>query len=289
MGISMIFRGGKWYANRKIDGTMVIRQDKLCVFMSRAENTIMVLEQGGDYMTLWEWMLKYGGCSNNSDVYKAFDCESGNFGIVDNFEFEKKKQKPSRFVSELQVSTSVHRDSNLKEWFYSMFGKERTDYVFSIYKVGATHDGGTQYWYSLNTGEICHDNIISYGDNGHRLKTSPASRKCLIRNGYTNRGYFGWHLVKEGRRVFVVESEKTALMCALFFGSGTWIACGGNNNLHSVKCDWTLISDIDAWELWNKKYKGQCPKWWESYPDWPHGDKDDIGDYIEWKIKNLKQ
>ena len=55
----------------------------------------------------------------------------------------------------------------------------------------------------------------------------------------------------------------------------TYLACGTEN--------WTYLADIDAWKDWVEYDRGNTPKWWEAYPEWQHGDKEDIGDYIIWK------
>jgi hypothetical protein len=87
-------------------------------------------------------------------------------------------------------------------------------------------------------------------------------------------------LVKEGEEVNIVESEKTALACACYFG-GTWLAVGGKNNLKDV-ANAKLYPDRDAYEEWS--HKGSVVEWWQGWHEC--GATSDIGDLIEWKIKH---
>jgi hypothetical protein len=87
-------------------------------------------------------------------------------------------------------------------------------------------------------------------------------------------------LVKEGEEVNIVESEKTALACACYLG-GIWLAVGGKNNLKDV-VNAKLYPDYDAREEWERK--GSVVEWWQGWSEC--GETSDIGDLIEWKVKN---
>ena len=104
------------------------------------------------------------------------------------------------------------------------------------------------------------------------------SRQFRIGDGYTEKPYFGSHL--KGEVKGIVEAEKTALLASLYLG-GIWYATGGKGNLRDVG-NIPLYPDRDAEESWSAK--GDCVPW---YQDWPEcGEHGDLGDYIEWKIKN---
>jgi hypothetical protein len=94
--------------------------------------------------------------------------------------------------------------------------------------------------------------------------------------------FFGMHLLNKypNATVNIVESEKTALTCACYLG-GTWLACGGKNNLKDV-ANAKLYPDKDAYEQWS--HKGECVPWFEGWHEC--GATSDIGDLIEWKIKH---
>jgi hypothetical protein len=87
-------------------------------------------------------------------------------------------------------------------------------------------------------------------------------------------------LVKEGEKVRICEAEKSVLLASLAYG-GVWLATGGKNNLKDVT-NAKLYPDKDAYEEWS--HKGECVSWFE---DWHEcGATSDIGDLIEWKVKN---
>jgi len=146
------------------------------------------------------------------------------------------------------------------------------------------------FWYSDKDGNVCHDNRIRYGVNGHRKKETHAFRKFTTGEGFTHRGFFqpfpGDYC--SDAITCMVESEKTALIASMAFGNGfIWIACGGMNQLgNKLPKNVILFPDFDnkAISLWGDK--GRVARWWE-YPSLSFGLKhnDDIGDAV---INNLK-
>ena len=151
-----------------------------------------------------------------------------------------------------------------------------------MYNVTTDSQGNAVYWYVDAEGRVCYDKRCRYGEDGHRDKSFGGTRAYRTSDGFTARPYFGAHLVKEGEEVRICEAEKSALLGALALG-GTWLACGGKNNLKDV-ANAKLYPDYDAREEWERK--GSVVEWWQ---DWHEvGATSDIGDLIEWKVKNGK-
>jgi len=287
MDMPMIYARKRWYAARYIDGSYCNRHDKLVCRM--VPNGIQILEQGGEAMTLFGWMLQHGGCRNKQEAYLKLASLSAAVLTAPDFE---EKQLPLRYVPKEYLDRSmdgrIYNPDNFTLFLREAFGFNNAEYVLRKYKVGRawqkiysndSYADITQFWYINTKGEILHDKKILYGTKGKRDHSFGGGRSFTKRRGYSGRCLFGEHLLnrrKDGERVFVVESEKTAILADLFFGKGLWLA--------TTEKDWTFIADIDAWEYWSSLERGNTPKWWEAYPEWQHGDTDDIGDYILWKI-----
>lgn len=298
MDMPMTFQRNRWNAARYIDGSFSTRPDKLVCRM--VNDGIQVLEQGGEAMTLFNWMIQYGGCRDRMEAKLRLVSLSS--AVIEAPDF-KEKQLPLRFVPkdylERSMEGRIYNPDNFTMFLRRMFGFSDAEYVLRKYKVGrawqriaadSTYADVTQFWYINRKGEIYHDKKILYKEDGHRDHRYGGSRIFTKGKGYSGRCLFGEHLLsnrREGERVFVVESEKTAMLADLFFGRGIWLATGGKTYFkhNGTENDWTYIADIDAWRDWVEYNRGNTPKWWEAYPKWAHGEKDDIGDYIIWKKK----
>ena len=134
------------------------------------------------------------------------------------------------------------------------------------------------FWYTDADGKICYDKRIKYLESGKRDKAYGGSRKFKTADGYTARPYFGAHLVEKGLPVNIVESEKSCLICCLYYG-GVWLATGGKTNLKDVPDECVLWPDIDAISEWQGK--GNVMEWWSGEAV---GEHDDIADLIVKKL-----
>ena len=125
------------------------------------------------------------------------------------------------------------------------------DDVLRAYHVGHSKDGKTIFWQIDEKGQVHTGKLMRYKPDGHRDKSGSNNfdwiHSRLIRAGVYDKDkanfqtcLFGLHLVSQTdeRTVHVVESEKTALICAIAY-HGTredlWIASGGMSNLTSYK------------------------------------------------------
>jgi len=293
MSMPMELVRNRWYAARRIDGRFSNRKDKL---VCRPVNDgIQILEQGGDAMTLFSWMLKYGGCKDSLEVkLKLMNLSAAIINVPDYID-KKIEQKfvPKEFL-ERSYENRIYNPDNFTLFLKSIFGSLATEHTLRKYKVGQTrwkiketenYENLTTFWYINKNNEILHDKIILFKPDGHRDHSFGGSRSHTIRKGYSGNCLFGEHLLrdrKDGERVFVVESEKAAIIGSLYFGNSVWLATGGKNNFIYGNADegYTYLADIDAYEYWNTLRRGNCPKWFDAYPDWHHGEKDDIADLI---------
>ena len=102
---------------------------------------------------------------------------------------------------------------------------------------------------------------------GHRLKV-PHPHVCWVHTELRLHDFnlcqcfFGEHLLIRypGKTVFIVESEKTALITAHFMPDGLWLATGGKNGCFNgnairvlVQRNVVLMPDLGATEQWKQK------------------------------------
>lgn len=274
-------RNDMWWGGYYLTGEQhSYRRDKMKVAIYNGD--IWVHEEGGVSQSLATWLVNNGRATDYREAYRILDCK-GKPLDVQRF-FEKRKVVAS-YVPRSVVDAMAQIDLNkcpLFRWMCTLFPEDRVREVWKMYNVTTDSKGNAVYWYVDAEGRVCYDKRCRYGEDGHRDKTFGGTRAYRTADGFTARPYFGAHLVKDGEEVNIVESEKTALACACYFG-GTWLACGGKNNLKDV-ANAKLYPDKDAYEEWS--LKGTCVPWFESWHEC--GATSDIGDLIEWKIKNGK-
>jgi hypothetical protein len=254
------------------------RRDKMKVAIYNGD--IWVHEEGGVSQSLATWLVNNGRAADYREAYRILDCK-GKPLDVQRF-FEKRKVVAS-YVPRSVVDAMGQIDLNkcpLFRWMCTLFPENRVREVWKMYNVTTDSKGCAVFWYVDAEGRVCYDKRCRYGEDGHRDKSFGGTREYRTADGFTARPYFGAHLVKEGEEVNIVESEKTALACACYLG-GTWLAVGGKNNLKDV-ANAKLYPDYDAREEWERK--GSVVEWWQGWHD--VGATSDIGDLIEWKVKN---
>lgn len=115
------------------------------------------------------------------------------------------------------------------------------------YHFGITKYGSAIFWQIDENGGVRDGKIMKYKRDGHRDKDNPYSiswvSSKLFRHGYydenqweVRRGLFGLHLLNKypNAEVHIVESEKTAIFCTIYFGDmehHIWMATAGKGNL----------------------------------------------------------
>ena len=120
------------------------------------------------------------------------------------------------------------------------------------YLVGHGKDGHTIFWQVDDTGKVRTGKLMRYKPDGHREKTKGSfnwTHSMLAKVGIVDgentqleQCLYGLHLlgVVCPRIVNIVESEKTALICAIAYGGFSdqlWMATGGLSNLTRDKLE----------------------------------------------------
>lgn len=116
-------------------------------------------------------------------------------------------------------------------------GTEKTDRLFNLYKVGTskTWNGATVFWQIDVHGNVRAGKIMGYdSETGHRIK-EPFSQVSWVHSVkkfpyfHMKQCLFGEHLLSSNstrqstKTIAIVESEKTALITALFIPDFIWL------------------------------------------------------------------
>lgn len=272
-------RNDMWWGGYYLTGEQhSYRRDKMKVAIYNGD--IWVHEEGGVSQSLATWLVNNGRATDYREAYRILDCK-GKPLDVQRF-FEKRKVVAS-YVPRSVVDAMGQFDLRkcpLFRWMCTLFPEDRVREVWKMYNVTTDSKGLACFWYADSQGRVAYDKRVLFKEDGHRDKSFGGTREYRTSDGFTARPYLGAHLVKEGEEVNIVESEKTALACACYFG-GTWLATGGKGNLKDV-ANAKLYPDYDAREEWERK--GSVVEWWQGWSEC--GETSDIGDLIEWQIRH---
>ena len=269
-------RNDMWWGGYYLTGEQhSYRRDKMKVAIYNGD--IWVHEEGGVSQSLATWLVNNGRAADYREAYHVLDCK-GKPLDVQRF-FEKRKVVAS-YVPRSVVDAMGQFDLRkcpLFRWMCTLFPEDRVREVWKMYNVTTDSKGLACFWYADSQGRIAYDKRVCYKEDGHRDKSFGGTREYRTADGFTARPYFGAHLVSD-ECVNVVESEKSALLGCLAYG-GTWLACGGKNNLKDVT-NAKLYPDYDAINDWS--VKGEIIEWWQGWEQC--SPTSDIGDLIVYNI-----
>ena len=262
------------------------RKDKLKVYCQNG--TIWVSEEGGRCISLTQWLIEFGGAEDYKAAIRMIKGE--NQAIHWNREFQKMAEAPViRYVSS-DVLTGCKqfdlRKCNLFNWMCKMFPEEKVREAWDIYNVTTDSHGNAVYWYVNQEGKILYDKRILYKPDGHRDKSFFPGRQFRVADGYSGRCYFGACIPDDGKKAFILESEKSVLLSYLYYGERRFLATGGKSNLREVDSNMLLCPDFDARDEWMDR--GQVFAWWEKWGIDSIPVHSDIGDMIEWRMLHNK-
>ena len=198
--------------------------------------------------------------------------------------------------------------------------RKRVDEVLTAYRIGHSQKNGMTIFWQIDTeGKVRTGKMMLYKMDGHRDKTDGKYtfdwiHSALFRDKRhpeygedkqeMKQCYFGMHLLNAykvknvDQAVCIVESEKTALIMAIAYGSYSrqvWLACGGIENLTREKLKpiidqhrpIILYPDRDGIQKWQQKAEQlhydrltvdikPVTEWWRE----EDGPKADIADVV---------
>lgn len=263
------------------------RREKLKVFISRG--SVWVSEEGGRCVSLPQWLIEFGGAADFKDALRMIKGESQ--ALHWSGEMRQRRTGEVKYVGKDVLEAAKRYDLTkcaLFRWMCGLFPEEKVREAWERYNVTTDGKGQAVFWYVNQDGKILYDKRILYKPDGHRDKSFFPARQYRVADGYSGRCYFGASLEREGsdgRKSFIVESEKSALLGYLYYGRA-FLATGGKGNLREVDSNMMLMPDMDARREWEEK--GEVFRWWEKWGISDIPEKSDVGDMIEWKMKYAK-
>ena len=284
-GLPIRLRRNKWLGACRYNGESHSRPDKLVARLRNGK--IQLIEQGQPPLTLWDWLLQYGGCSTNREVIARLTATSYD-APTRSFEPEVIRAK---YIPVTAIAPSLGKYTDtLFLYLCTIFPEARVRAAYDLYQVGSCGGRGekTIFWYANFSGIFRLDKIMSYLPDGHRDKSAQIERRFLVRAGYTDRCFFGEHLLTDWRHEhYIVESEKTAIIAYLYTGK-TVLATGGSSCLAEIGSGSILLPDYDdagrKWSEW-----GVVSEWWKNFRGIAPEEGWDIGDMIIEKITRGRQ
>ena len=176
-------------------------------------------------------------------------------------------REPSYMTWQDVRKSFVWRDNALLVWMAAKLGTPTVLDLLTSYNVGSVDlwGGATVFWQVDCHGRVRGGKIMQYDrSTGHRVK-QPFARVSWM-HSYLHlpdynlvQCYFGENLLRHdpGKAVVIVESEKTAMLCAARYPQMVWIATGGLSNLRPSEClrgrNVILMPDLGGEQLWEFK------------------------------------
>lgn len=262
------------------------RKDKLKVFIS--EGSVWVQEEGDRTISLPQWLIEFGGAADFGEAIRMIKGESQ--AMTWNREVRQRATNKVEYVNRNVLEGAKRYDLNtcpLFRWMCTMFPEEKVREAWDLYNVTTDSHGNAVFWYVDQQGRILYDKRIAYRDDGHRDKSFFPGRVYRVADGYSGKCYFGANTPSDGKKTFIVESEKSVLLAYLYWGR-RFLATGGKGNLREVEPDMMLCPDMDARIEWEEK--GEVWPWWEKWgiPIEQIPEKADVGDMIEARLCKLE-
>ncbi|MCK9159702.1 MAG: DUF6371 domain-containing protein [Bacteroidaceae bacterium] len=193
------------------------------------------------------------------------------FRINNNLNYKKMNNNSPLFdtIPTAQMQKTISDRSSFCQFLQSIYTQEQVAAAVNLYKLGLTRNGDTIFWQIDRGNRVRTGKIMKYDPlTGHRLHEEGAVgwiHNCngIKKNFNLEQCLFGLHLTAapdaSQKLHCVVESEKTAVICAMEFPQNVWLATGGVGNLTEDKLlpikdrNISLFADADAFGAWNEK------------------------------------
>lgn len=172
------------------------------------------------------------------------------------------------------VEMSASYRSSFVQFLCGIFPIATIEELAWMYALGATKDEAVIYWQIDGKGRVRTGKVMHYNpDTGHRIKESNVNwihslmkkSGALANDWELTQCLFGEHLLNLERNknkvVAIVESEKSAIICAGCNPNYVWLATGGKSQLSVDKMKVlagrtvVMFPDIDGYQEWVERAK----------------------------------
>lgn len=156
----------------------------------------------------------------------------------------------------------VQPQNNLLSYIGKTYGEKNKEFVKNVYQLGTSKDRGVIFWSINKQQKVQKAKVVYYNKEGKRKQKFKVPYKN--EDGYYS-CLFGEHLLGlpeyKNKPIILVESEKTAVICAINLPKYNWLSYGGINGLTDAKLEVLkgeniiLIPDMssNAVSIMNKK------------------------------------
>lgn len=133
---------------------------------------------------------------------------------------------------------NVQPENNLLYYIGQTYGEKNKQFVKNLYRLGTSKDGGVIFWSINKQQKVQKTKVVYYNKEGKRKQKFKVPYKN--KDGYFN-CLFGEHLLglpeHKNKPIILVESEKTAVICAINLPKYNWLSYGGINGLTNDKLE----------------------------------------------------
>ena len=208
---------------------------------------------------------------DNPEAVSNDDCRTGRIFRQSVIHLRPAPVEPSCIPDKIVRASLSHYDRNpLYRYLCGVFGAEETLRLFNRYHIGTSSKwgGSTVFWQTDESGKVRTGKIMLYNPaTGRRVKEPPtrvswAHAELRLPDFNLRQCLFGQHLLPlyTDRTVFLVESEKSAVIAAHYMPDILWLATGGKHGCFNVRTvealrgrDVILLPDIGAPGAWRDK------------------------------------
>jgi hypothetical protein len=181
------------------------------------------------------WDVNNKKFENVLQLYDKSVLQKVRSSVILNEKCNTKERINIKYIDLQLVNNSIDDipETNLLQYLRLQYGNKAIDQVQQMYYIGNTNDGGTIFWNINKDLKVQKSKICYYKKNGKR--TSKFKVPYKNENGYYS-CLFGEHLLnKYDKPTVLVESEKTAIVCAINFPDYNWLSYGGINGMTNDK------------------------------------------------------
>ncbi len=208
---------------------------------------------------------------DNPEVLSNDDCRTGQVFRQSVVHARPAPIEPSYIPDGIVRASISHYDKNpLYRYLCGVFGAEEAVRLFNLYRIGtsAKWGGSTVFWQTDETGKVRTGKIMLYNPTTGRRVKEPQARvswahsELRLPDFNLRQCLFGQHLLPlyPDRTVFLVESEKSAVIASHYMPDVLWLATGGKNGCFNVQTvealrgrDVILLPDLGATDAWREK------------------------------------
>ena len=184
---------------------------------------------------------------------------------------EPKEIKPISLIpkSLFKKSLQGYDNNHFASFLINRLGNNLAEEISGLYFLGTSKhwNGANIFWQIDFEGRIRTGKVMLYNpDTGKRVKEPYPHINWIHKLGKyieynLNQCLFGEHLLSEypNKPVAIVESEKTAMLCAAYCPDFIWLASGNLNNLSAKRVQplrgkkVKLYPDTGAYKIWKQK------------------------------------